>query len=157
MVDIVDAVIRTAAGDVNNQTDLTISRISVSTYATIPNKLAPGRPIQMWVQRLQPGVKVTMWPPPDTAQTYTLTYWFMRRMYDAGRSGTVDATQTMDVPYRFLEALTAGLAWKIAMKIPEGQPRIQMLEMAYEKAWQAASDEDHEKAPVRFLPRIGAL
>lgn len=157
MVDIVDAVIRTAPGDVNNQTDLTISRISVSTYATIPNKLSTGRPIQMWVQRLQPGVQVTVWPAPDTALPYTLTYWYMRRIYDVGSSATVNASQTMDVPYRFLEALTAGLAYKIAQKIPEGQPRLQMLEMAYEKAWQMASDEDHEKAPVRFLPRIGAL
>ena len=153
MVDIIDAVIRTAPGDVNNQSDLTISRISVSTYATIPNKLEPGRPIQMWIQRLQAGVQVTVWPPPDTAQSYTLAYWYLRRMYDVG---TV-ATQTLDVPYRFLEAMCAGLAYKIAQKIPEGAARLEMLEAAYEKAWNTASNEDHEKAPLRFVPRIGFL
>jgi hypothetical protein len=48
-VDLLDHVIRTGTG--TNQTDINISRISVSTYATIPNKNATGRPIQVWFQR----------------------------------------------------------------------------------------------------------
>lgn len=51
-VDLMDHVIRTYAGQTNNQADLTITRISVSTYATIPNKLIQGRPIQVYIQRL---------------------------------------------------------------------------------------------------------
>ena len=159
MVDIVEAVIRTASGDVNNQTDLTISRISVSTYVTLPNKLTQGRPIQIWVQRGTPtagtdsAVAVTVWPTPDTAQVYTLVYWYLRRMYDAGPA----ATQTTDVPYRFLEALTAGLSFKIAQKIPEGQSRLAQLKAEYNDVFQAACDEDRDKAPVRFIPRIGVL
>ena len=51
-VDILDHVIRTQANQPSNQADLTITRISVSTYATIPNKLTTGRPIQVWIQRL---------------------------------------------------------------------------------------------------------
>ena len=50
--DILDHVIRTNANVPSNQADLTITRISVSTYATIPNKLTQGRPIQVWIQRL---------------------------------------------------------------------------------------------------------
>jgi hypothetical protein len=159
MVDIIEAVIRTAPGDVNNQTDITISRISVSTYVTLPNKLTQGRPIQMWIQRgttantTDSGVAATVWPTPDNSMTYTLVYYFLRRLYDAGAT----ATQTTDVPYRFLEALTAGLAFKIAQKIPEGAPRLQMLKQEYLDVFQAAIDEDREKAPVRFIPRIGAL
>jgi hypothetical protein len=51
-IDLLDHVIRTGANASSTQADLNITRISVSTYATIPNKLAPGRPIQVWVQRL---------------------------------------------------------------------------------------------------------
>ena len=51
-VDLLEHVIRTQANDINNQADLTITRISVSTYATLPNKLTQARPIQVWVQRL---------------------------------------------------------------------------------------------------------
>jgi len=51
-VDLLDHVIRTNANVANNQADLTITRISMPTYATIPNKLIQARPIQVWVQRL---------------------------------------------------------------------------------------------------------
>ena len=80
-VDLLEHVIRTDSGQGPNQTDLNITRISVSTYSTIPNKLAQGRPIQVWVNR-QSGQKVgsntatpdypqiNVWPCPDqgTAQ-----------------------------------------------------------------------------------------
>ena len=48
-IDLLDHVIRTGTG--TNQTDINITRISVSTYAMIPNKNATGRPIQVWFQR----------------------------------------------------------------------------------------------------------
>jgi hypothetical protein len=48
-IDLLDQVVRTQTGV--EQTDINISRISVSTYATIPNKNAQGRPIQVWVNR----------------------------------------------------------------------------------------------------------
>ena len=50
-IDILDAVTRTSNGSQSNQTDINLSRISESTYITIPNKNANGRPIQMWVNR----------------------------------------------------------------------------------------------------------
>jgi hypothetical protein len=56
-VDLIEHVIRTNPGQISNQTDINISRISVSTYSTIPNKLTQGRPIQVWVNR-QSGQKV---------------------------------------------------------------------------------------------------
>jgi hypothetical protein len=51
-IDLMEHVIRTGQNTVSTQADLTISRISVSTYATIPNKLSQARPIQVWIQRL---------------------------------------------------------------------------------------------------------
>lgn len=58
-VDLLEHVIRTQANVQNNQADLTITRISVSTYATLPNKLQQARPIQVWVQRLDSATYLT--------------------------------------------------------------------------------------------------
>lgn len=49
-IDLLDQVVRTGAAT-SNQIDINISRISESTYSTLPNKLAQGRPIQVWVNR----------------------------------------------------------------------------------------------------------
>jgi len=58
-VDLLEHVIRTQQNQPSNQADLTITRISVSTYATIPNKLIQGRPIQLWIQRLTANAQPT--------------------------------------------------------------------------------------------------
>ena len=50
-IDLLDMVIRQNNGSASNQVDINISRISESTYSTIPNKLTTGRPIQVWINR----------------------------------------------------------------------------------------------------------
>jgi hypothetical protein len=227
-VDLLEHVIRTQANNVATQADLTITRISVSTYATLPNKLQQARPIQVWVQRydgqtaaqsttLASGISntdttialtstvglpaigfvqigtganaetiqygyidgnsiyncfraqnnttavahsagaavatqnlpaVTVWPTPDSVQPYQFVYWRMRRVQDAGGGVNV-----MDVPFRFVPCLVAGLAYYIAGKIPEGAMRLEMLKAQYDEAWGRAADEDQEKAAIRFVPR----
>ena len=154
-IDLIEHVIRQNPGNASTQTDINISRISVSTYSTIPNKLNRGRPIQVYINR-QSGIAtpagiqyptITVWPVPSD-NSYTFVYWRLRRLQDAG-----NGDGTADIPYRFLPALTAGLAYQIAMKIPEAAPRLPMLQAEYERQWQLASEEDREKAPVRFVPR----
>lgn len=147
-VDLLEHQIRTGAGDVATQADISMSRISVSTYATIPNKLSTGRPLQIFIERLTTTPRVTVWPVPDAATTYTLVYWRLRRIQDAAGGAT-----TMDVPFRFITAMTAGLAYYLALKIPGGMERLEVLKMQYDEAWDLASAEDREKAPVRFVPR----
>jgi hypothetical protein len=58
-IDLLEHVVRTGQNTSSTQADLTITRISVSTYATIPNKLSQARPIQVWVQRLSGQVNPT--------------------------------------------------------------------------------------------------
>jgi hypothetical protein len=146
-VDLIEHVIRTGAGNQATQADLTITRISVSTYATIPNKLSQGRPIQIWIERLNTP-RFTVWPVPDNTQTYQLVYWRLRRIDDAG-----NGVNTMDMPFRFIPAMIAGLAYYLSMKIPGAMDRMGALKAQYDEAWQLASDEDREKAAVRFVPR----
>jgi len=159
-IDLIEQVIRTQPGIIP-QTDINISRISVDTYATIPNKLAQGRPIQVWINRQSgatyPGPdpaagidypNINVWPCPDQSNYYTFVYWRMRRIQDAG-----NGTNTQDIPFRMLPVLVAGLAYYLAMKIPDALPRLEMLKSVYEEQWQMASDEDREKAPLRLAPR----
>lgn len=143
-VDIIEHVVRTGSG--GTQSDLSVTRISVSTYATIPNKTATGRPIQIYVDR-QVTPQVTLWPVPDDSTPYTLVYWRMRRLQDVG-----NAPNTQDVPFRFLPCLVAGLAFHIGQKVPEGAERIMMLKTEYEEAWLMASTEDRDRASVSFVP-----
>jgi hypothetical protein len=151
-IDLIEHVIRTGAGNVSTQADLTISRISVSSYASIPNKLQQARPIQLWIDRLRDAPRVTVWPVPDQGTEgdpyYVLKYWRLRRVEDAGAG-----VQTPDVNFRFLPALVSGLAYYIAMKTPELMDRVMMLKQIYDEQYNLASGEDREKAAVRFVPR----
>ncbi len=223
-IDLMEHVIRTGGNVASTQADLNITRISVSTYATIPNKIQQARPIQVWIQRLSGEVApanatltgtinatattivlssvaslpssgfirldaediyygyitgntlggvfrgqnnttaashtngiavynpnlpaITVWPVPDGVQTYTFAYWRMRRVQDAG-----NGVQTGDMNFRFLPACAAGLAYHIAMKVPDLMSRIQMLKEAYDEQFNLAAGEDREKAAVRFVPR----
>jgi len=225
-VDLLDHVIRTQANVAATQADLTITRVSVSTYATLPNKLTQARPIQVWYQRLDgqimpttavlatsisatadtvvlsnvvglPAIgyinldsetifynyidgntlsncfrgqngttaaahtasasakiyinntpRVTMWPTPDGSQTYQFVYWRMRRVQDAGSGVNV-----MDVPFRFVPCMVAGLSYYIALKVPGGMERLAVLKQQYDEAWMTAADEDQERAALRLVPR----
>ena len=143
-IDLLEQVIRTGAG--TTQQDLTITRISVSTYATIPNKTDTGRPIQVFIERLRDNPRITVWPVPSSDE-YTFVYWRLRRIEDAG-----SGAQTADMNFRFLPCLVAGLAYHIAMKVPELAPRIEMLKAEYEAQFVLAAGEDREKTPFRFVP-----
>jgi hypothetical protein len=223
-IDLLEHVIRTGSNTASTQADLTITRISVSTYATIPNKLSQARPIQVWVQRLSGETNptnsvlvgaitstdttitlstvvglagagfirlgtediyytyvsgntlggvyrgqnnttaaaqtdgtavfvpqlpaVTVWPTPDNSTPYQFVYWRLRRVQDAGAG-----VNTADMNFRFLPCLVAGLAYNIAVKVPELMPRVEMLKMMYNEAFEIAAGEDREKATVRFVPR----
>jgi hypothetical protein len=236
-IDLLDQVTRTNAGAGTTQVDININRISESTYSTIPNKYAQGRPIQVWINRqngqsnvttaqitqtigstdttiyinnvtdlaaagfikldnevisysnlTQPspsstagyisycgrgqqntvpashtsGAVVTVtsppsiniWPVPNQGSIgnpfYMFVYWRMRRMQDAG-----SGAKTQDIPFRFIECMVAGLAYKLSMKLPNVDPsRAMALKAEYEQQWQLAAEEDREKASIRYVPRV---
>ena len=226
-IDLLDTVTRTGTG--SNQQDININRISESTYLTIPNKNATGRPIQVWINR-QSGVTgsttitlnqtltavdttadntitlsstvglpqfgfikigeetiqyggisgntitgclravnntsiaahaigsaiylqnlptINVWPAPDQSNFYTFVYYRLRRIQDAG-----DGSNIEDIPFRFIPAMVAGLAYYLSVKLQGVEPiRVPFLKQEYEEQFQLAADEDREKASVRFVPR----
>jgi len=235
-IDLLDQVTRTNAGQGTTQIDININRISESTYSTIPNKYAQGRPIQVWINRqtaetnstaattlaqavtsstdatiylsdvtglaaagfvkigseiisysslTQTGntagyisycgrgqqntvattysagtsvyvtrpPSINIWPIPNQGSVgnpfYMFVYWRMRRMQDAGTG-----TRTQDIPFRLVECMVSGLAYRMSMKLPNMDPnRVAALKAQYEEQWLLASQEDRDKAPDRYVPR----
>lgn len=151
-IDLLDATIRTTVS--GTQTDYVITRIGVGQYNSIPNKLTQARPLQFFVQKTLTQT-VTLWPVPDGALTYTLVYWRLRRIQDAGGGGSY----TMDIPFRFIPALVSGLAYYLALKSQSqqfqgiwGTQKLNMLQQQYMSDLQNASEEDRDRASLFLTP-----
>ena len=147
-VDLLEHQIRTGTG--TSQTDTNLTRITVSTYAQKSNKNTRGRPTQIFVQRLSDKVDVTLHPVPDSAETYTLS--FFRVVGIDGVSANIEVTTTSFIPPRFVPCLVSGLAYYIAMKKPEVATRVAPLKQEYEFQFELAAGEDTESASARFVP-----
>jgi hypothetical protein len=142
-IDILSAAIRSAQDvGTQNQTDLTIDRISRDQYLNIPNKLTRARPVQFVVER-QIAPQVTVWPAPD--QTYYLIIDKLVRMDDVNAS-----VNTLQIPFRFYPCLAAGLAYYISLK--KAPERSQMLKIIYDEEFERAAQEDRDRAPLQLTP-----
>lgn len=146
IVDIIEQVVQ-----LPNQTQTTrytVSRVSVSTYATRTNPTIQSRPTQIYIERLVDGPRIHLWPLPNI-EGYTLHYWILKRIDDAGAY-----TNTGDFPFRFLPVFISGLAYYIAEKKATDNPDLIMrLKARYEEDWQNAAEEDREKATLSIVPR----
>jgi len=92
---------------------------------------------------------INIWPTGQPGTQYMFVYWRMRRIQDAGTGVT-----TEDIPFRFIPAMAAGLAYHLSKKIQDINPqRIPLLKADYDETFQQAADEDREKAAVRWVPR----
>lgn len=145
VIDILDAAWRTGSG--TGQNDRTLTRISMVEWAQTANKNSEALPTQFWINRLQPQHVVHLWPVPSAAGT--LAYWGIRSIQDTGAY-----TNTMDVPVRFLPAMTTGLAYNLALKTNAPMEKIQILSAEYQRQFQLASEEDRERAPFKLVPNL---
>ena len=93
---------------------------------------------------------LNIWPTPNApGNQYTLVYYRMRRIQDAG-----GGTSIQDIPFRFIPCMVAGLAFHLSMKLPDVSPdRVLALKTEYEAQWQIAADEDRDTSPIRLVPR----
>ena len=149
-LDIVDVFIRTDSADANKQFDQRLNRISRTEYAHQASKLTQSKPTQFFVDKDNDSVKIVLWATPDSAQTYTLVYDYVKRIEDVGATATLNA----DVPSRYLPCLTYALAYNLACKSPEAQQRVPMIRQRYMELWEEVTEADREKAPVRFVPDV---
>lgn len=147
-VDLIEHQIRTGTG--TSQVDTNLTRISVSTYAQQSAKNTTGKPTQIFIQRLAASVTATLWPVPDSADTYTLS--FFRVVGIDGISSGIDGTTTSFIPPRFAPCLVSGLAYYIAMKRPEVANRVAPLKQEYEFQFELAAGEDTDSSSARFVP-----
>jgi hypothetical protein len=92
---------------------------------------------------------INIWPTGVPGQEYTIIYYRMRRLQDAG-TGVIE----QDIPFRFIPCMAAGLAFYMSQKIVGVDPaRIPFLKAEYEEQFKLAADQDREKASIRFVPR----
>ncbi len=129
--------------------DRTMVRMSMPEYLHIANKEQTGQPTQFFINRNVATPILYFWPIPVDAGT--LVYYRIRKIEDAG-----SYTNTVDVPTRFMPALTSGLAFYLAMKTPSAAPRIPMLQAEYERQFEYAASEDRERASFRFVPDMSS-
>lgn len=123
-----------------DDSDYRIERSTFDDYAAYTNKAKTGRPTQYFVERRTAGPRITVWPVPD--KVYSLRLWRLRRIQDAG-----SAANTLDVPFRFLQALIAGVALAVAKKNPTpDMQRVQMLEQDYQRSLMLAQGEDRDRS-----------
>lgn len=146
VVDLIDFALRTGSG--SSQTDYRLERISVPQWAAITNKNLTGRPTQIYIERLADTSRVKVWPVPS--QDYTLVYWALARIEDAGAG-----SNTADMPFRFIPALVSGLAYHIATKKPAAMQRVPFLKEEYERQFQLAAEEDRDRSSVFLVPFVG--
>ena len=150
VLEVIEAFIRTDSESTTNQSDQTLRRISVSEYSHIANKLSQGKPSLFYLDKGAANSTIKLWSVPDGSETYTLVYYYIKKIEDTGSLASNNAA----IPTRYLPCLTYGLAYNIACKNPEALSRIPMIKQKYDELWDDVSDADREKASVRFVPDL---
>lgn len=133
-----------------------ITPIPRAEYLSYANQQTPGPPTVYWFDRLI-SPTVTFWPVPDNNGPYTFDYFSCLQMQDAN----LPAGETPDVPYRWLDAIVAELAYRFSRTYPPTVPGLDpmgfraMLKADAKESWDAAAGQDTENALVTFAPGIG--
>ena len=126
--------------------DISIERISRSEYLSVPDKTTTGRPSQYFVERKETPV-LKLYPTPDNATTYKFISYRVQRIDDATASA-----QDQEVPSRFIQCMTLGLAYQLCLK--RNPQKAGLLKLEYEESFKRAADEDRDRASIHLTPRI---
>tara|TARA_R100001460_G_scaffold68615_1_gene109152 strand:- start:1817 stop:2509 length:693 start_codon:yes stop_codon:yes gene_type:complete len=149
-LEVIDVSLRTDSGDIDNQKDTRLTRISRTQYSHIANKLLKSRPTQFYVQKSSSANNLVLWATPDNAETYTLVYDYIARIEDTGKP----ASNNADIPISYLPCLTYALAYSIACKRPESNDRVPMLRMRYDELWNEVANSQRERANLKLVPNL---
>jgi len=140
--DILEASYRNASN-----VDTPLTKINRSTYQALANKTSEGTPSQYFVQRFIDKITITLYLTPGSTEAGKfLNFYYVSRIQDAGAY-----TNDVDVPYRFVPCMIAGLAYYLGVKFaPE---RVQMLKMLYEDELNRALTEDGSSSSSYITPK----
>ena len=140
--DILEASYRNASS-----VDTPLTKINRSSYQALANKTSTGTPSQYFVQRFIDKITITLYLTPGSTEAGNyLNFYYVKRIQDAGAY-----TNDVDVPYRFIPCMIAGLAYYLAIKFaPE---RVQMLKMLYEDELNRALTEDGSSSSSFITPK----
>ena len=143
-IDVLDAFVRQTVNSENS--DLQMTRLSRSEYSSVPNKSTTGTPLQFFIDK-QITPTISVYPTPDASSTYTVHMNVLTRMDDVD-----DATDTLQMPFRFYPCLAAGLAYYISIK--KSPEKTGMLKQLYEEEFQRAMESDEDRASVKITPDV---
>ena len=141
---VLDAYTTTSSG-----IDRVIMPISRTEYASYPNKTQQGFPTSYWFDRLV-SPTITLWPVPDGSSATILKYYRVRQIQDANLQNGENA----EIPYRWLEALSDGLAYRLA-RIWAPQMAVALKAQA-DESYQIAAEQDVENVNTYISPMISS-
>ncbi len=143
--DILEAYISTTTTQDTNTNDVSLTKISRSEYAALPNKGNRGQPSQYYVDR-QTTPTITLYQTPDASTYKCVKYYYLKRIEDAGAY-----TNQADVVFRFIPCMVAGLAYYLSLK---RAPQLsQQSKLLYEDEIQRALTEDGQRTSVYITPQ----
>lgn len=129
--------------------DRPLGPISASDYGAIPNKTQQGPPSTYFLSLL-PVPTITLWPTPDDGGPYVLNVQSFRQQQDISLANG----QNFDAPYRMLDAMAAGMAFRLArIYKPELEAK---READWERAWQEFTAQDQENVPLNVIPGLSS-
>jgi|TARA_R100000655_G_scaffold103520_1_gene150033 hypothetical protein len=145
-IDVEEAVISVTNAD-GTRTDFEMERISRDDYLRIPDKSNSGRPSQYFVDKQLTPI-IYLYPTPDDADTFR--YKERKALEDI-----TAATESVDIPNRFLPCAISGLAYYLSLKRPQIEmQRRQELKMLYEEEFNRAMQDNREKVDLKITPDL---
>jgi len=136
----------------NTPTEIPLARMNRDDYTNLPNKaFQSNRPLQYWFDRQVNNPIMHMWPVPNLAATVCqIVVWRQRYIMDVGTM-----TQDVEVPQRWLEAIVAGLAAKMALELTEVDVNlIPILDQKAAISLNIAQMEERDNSPMMIAPNI---
>lgn len=131
----------------DGEKDYPLGRLGREEYDDIAFKTNQGLPVSYYVERtINPLVHLYLTPD----DTFTMIKVNRIRQLEI----VSGATQTIDSPFRFIEAFTGMLAVKLAVK--RAPDRLQILKSEAADSVKLATTEDRERVRARFVPDMSA-
>lgn len=133
----------------NTPQEINLGQWNLDEYSNMPNQMQGGQVDNWYQQRDRGGPVLYVWPVPNELAKYdTLVCWVSEMLLTV-----TQATQEMDVPSRWYDAITAMMARRLCRSLEEGKmDRYPMLVAEEGEAVALAVAEERDPAPTNYDP-----